>query len=103
MIEKSILRVNDSPNTLLFEWFIKQNHIPFDLNYHQFKELYKDFTEEVISLFKLTNSEYYWFGSNGRLMSDEGAELIDSNNFKIDRDILRSIIRDNILEELLPE
>lgn len=103
MIEKSILRVNDSPNTLLFEWFIKQNHIPFDLNYHQFKELYKDFTEEVISLFKLTNSEYYWFGSNGRLMSDEGAELINSNNFKIDRDMLRSIIRDNILEELLPE
>lgn len=103
MIEKSILRVNDSPNTLLFEWFIKQSHIPFDLNYHQFKELYKDFTEEVISLFKLTNSEYYWFGSNGRLISDEGAELIDSNNFKIDRDILRSIIRDNILEELLPE
>lgn len=101
MIEKSILRVNDSPNTLLFEWFIKQNHIPFDLNYHQFKELYKDFTEEVISLFKLTNSEYYWFGSNGRLMSDEGAKLIDSNNFKIDRDILISIIRDNILEELL--
>lgn len=103
MIEKSILRVNDSPNTLLFEWFIKQNHIPFDLNYHQFKELYKDFTEEVISLFKLTNSEYYWFGSNGRLMSDEGAETINSNNFKIDRDMLRSIIRDNILEELLPE
>jgi hypothetical protein len=103
MIEKSILRINDNPNTLLFEWFIRQNHIPFDLNYHQFKELYKDFTEELISLFKLTNSEYYWFGSNGRLMSNEGAQVIDSNNFKIDRDILRSIIRDNILEELLPE
>jgi hypothetical protein len=103
MIEKSILRINDNPNTLLFEWFIRQNHIPFDLNYHQFKELYKDFTEELISLFKLTNSEYYWFGSNGRLMSNEGAQVIDSNNFKIDRDILRSIIRDNILEELLPD
>lgn len=102
MIEKSILSIDGKVNSL-FEWFINQNHIPFDLNYHQFKELYKDFTEEVISLFKLTNSEYYWFGSNGRLMSDEGAELINSNNFKIDRDMLRSIIRDNILEELLPE
>lgn len=101
MIEKSIIRIGDKGSETLFEWFIKQDHIPFDLNYYQLKELYKDFTKEVISLFKLTNSKYYWFGSNGRLMSDEGAELIDSNNFKIDRDILRSIIRDNILEELL--
>jgi hypothetical protein len=103
MIEKAILRINDNPNTLLFEWFIRQNHIPSDLNYHQLKELYEDFTKEVISLFKLTNSKYYWFDSNGRLMSDEGADLINSDNFKIDRNILRSIIRDNILEELLPE
>jgi hypothetical protein len=103
MIEKAIIITNDKGGETLFEWFIRQNHVPFDLNYHQLKELYKDFTKEVISLFKLTNSQYYWFGSNGRLMSDEGADLIDSNNFKIDRDVLRTIIRDNILEELLPE
>lgn len=103
MIEKAIIITNDKGGETLFEWFIRQNHVPFDLNYHQLKELYKDFVEEVISLFKLTNSEYYWFGLNGRLMSDEGADLIDSNNFKIDRDVLRTIIRDNILEELLPE
>jgi hypothetical protein len=101
MIEKAILRINDNPNTLLFEWFIRQNHIPFDLNYHQLKELYEDFIKEVILLFKLTNSQYYWFGSNGRLISDEGADVIDSNNFKIDRDIMRSILRGIILDEIL--
>lgn len=93
MIEKSILSISGKVNSL-FEWFINQNHIPFDLNEQQLKEL--------VSLFKLTNSKYYWFGSNGRLMSDEGAEICD-NNFKVDRDILRLIVRDNILEELLPK
>jgi hypothetical protein len=63
--------------------------------------LYKDFIEEVISLFRLTNSQYYWFDQNGRLISDEGSPVIDSNNFKIDKDIMRSILRNNILEELL--
>jgi hypothetical protein len=100
MIEKAIIRINDNPNTLLFEWFIRQEHVPFDLNYNQLRELYKDFTEEVMSLFKLTNSQYYWFGSNGRLISDEGADVIDYRHFEVDRDILRSIIRDNILKEL---
>jgi hypothetical protein len=102
MIEKSILSIDGKVNSL-FEWFINQNHIPFDLNEQQLKDLYTDFIKELVSLFRLTNSKYYWFGSNGRLISDEGGQLIDSNNFKIDRDILRSIIRDNILEELLPD
>jgi chitinase len=101
MIEESIIRINDKKENRLFEWFINQNHIPIDLDYHQLKDLYKDFIKEVISLFRLTNSQYYWFGQNGRLISDEGAPVIDSNNFMIDRDIMKFILRNNILEDLL--
>jgi hypothetical protein len=101
MIERAVIRINDSSDEKLFDWFIKQDHIPIDLDYHQLKDLYKDFIKEVISLFRLTNSQYYWFGQNGRLISDEGAPLIDSNNFMIDRDIMRFILRNIILEDLL--
>jgi len=102
MIEESIIRINDKKENRLFEWFIKQDHIPIDLTNSQYKELYNIFVKEVISLFRLTNSQYYWFGQNGRLISDEGAPVIDSNNFMIDRDIMRFILRNIILEDLLP-
>lgn len=101
MIEKAIIRINCGSDEKLFDWFIKQSHIPFDLDYYQLKELYKDFIEEVISLFRLTNSQYYWFDKNGRLISDEGSPIICSDSFKIDRDIVKTILRNNILEKLL--
>jgi ribose 5-phosphate isomerase len=105
MIEKAVVRISDvkydNNEKKLFEWFINQNHIPIDLTISQYKEIYDIFIKELIQLFKLTKSEYYWFGQNGRLISDEGAPIIDCNNFKIDRDIMKNILRNNILEDLL--
>jgi hypothetical protein len=39
-MEKSIIRINDISDEKLFDWFIKQNHIPIDLDYHQLKDFY---------------------------------------------------------------
>jgi hypothetical protein len=104
MIEKAIIRVyrvDDKDDKDLFNWFINQNHIPFDLSIEQYKYLYQNFINETISLFKRTKSEYYWFGRNGRLLSDEGRPIIDCNNFKIDIELMTLIIRDRILNEIL--
>ncbi len=103
MIEKAIIRVYrvDKDDKDLFNWFISQNHIPFDLSIEQYEYLYQDFINETISLFKRTKSKYYWFGQNGRLLSDEGSPIIDCNNFEIDIELMTLIIRDKILNEIL--
>ena len=84
----------------LFEWFINQNHIPFDLNYHQFKELYKDFTEEVISLYENKRNDVFFF-SGGTIVNNCSKSIVYVDNFKIDINKLNSVIRDKKLKLIL--
>lgn len=107
MIERAVIRIEPyyltekGYDVNLFNWFVNQNHIPIDLTNSQYKELYNMFIKEVIEEFRRHDSEYYWFVENGGLWSDRGNPLVNSNGFKIDKDIMRSILRNNILEELL--
>lgn len=95
-IEKALCNYKDqSP----YEWFINQNHIPFDIssNAHAYLNLYHQFLEELYKLYLETNSEYYWFTKSGKLIGDAGLDVISANNIRLNK----SLLRDIKLEELL--
>jgi hypothetical protein len=87
-----------------YEWFINQKHIPFDISsdaHGLYYKLYHQFLEELYHLYLKTNSEYYWFNQNGKLIGDKESQVtryeISSNNIRINKHLLRDIK----LEELL--
>jgi len=96
-IEKALTNHN---NQSPYEWFINQEHIPFSISDSidiLYKDLYKDFIQELYQLYLKTNSEYYWFTKSGKLIADQGSQVISSNNIRLNK----SLLRDIKLEELL--
>lgn len=103
-IEKALTTYNhQSP----FEWFINQEHnphwvrIPFDLSsdVHGLSyNLYHQFLEELYHLYLKTNSKYYWFTKEGKLIGDEGSDVISANHIELNKSLLRDIKLEEILK-----
>ena len=68
-IEKALTTSNhQSP----YEWFINQEHIPFSISDSVdilYKDLYKDFLQELYQLYLKTNSEYSLVHQRGKTNS----------------------------------
>ncbi len=82
----------ESKGSDLFEWFINQDHIPFDMSsdaHGMYYTMYQDFLKEIEQKFIKCGDEYYWFTRTGQLVSDEGREVISSNSVKIDKSKIR--------------
>lgn len=77
-----------------YEWFINQEWIPFDLSYTLHQTLYQQFLQE---LYLKTNSEYFWFTQKGKLMGDAGLDVISSNSIKLNKQKLRDIKLEQLL------
>ena len=97
LIETALITYNhQSP----YEWFINQKHIPFDISsdaHGLYYTLYHEFLEELYHLYLKTNSEYYWFTKDGKLIADEGADEISSNRIRLNKSLLRDIKLEEIL------
>jgi len=55
-----------------YEWFINQEHIPFSISDSVdilYKDLYKDFLQELYQLYLKTNSEYSLVHQRGKTNS----------------------------------
>jgi hypothetical protein len=90
--EKCICVPFESKGSNLFEWFICQDHIPFDMSsdaHGMYYTMYQDFLEEIEKKYTETGDNYYWFTKTGRLVSDEGREDISSNNIRVDKSKVR--------------
>jgi hypothetical protein len=90
--EKCICVPFESKGSNLFEWFINQDHIPFDMSsdaHGMYYTMYQDFLEEIEKKYTETGDNYYWFTKNGQLVSDEGREVILSNSVKVDKSKVR--------------
>jgi hypothetical protein len=90
--EKCICVPFESKGSNLFEWFINQDHIPFDMSsdaHGMYYTMYQDFLEEIEKKYTETGDNYYWFTKTGRLVSDEGREDISSNNIRVDKSKVR--------------
>lgn len=77
-----------------YEWFINQPHIPFDQSsdaHGTFYTLYQKFLQELSELHLKTGSEHFWFTKEGKLIGDEGSNVISSNSIKINKQKLRHI------------
>lgn len=86
----------------LYVWFINQEHLPFDMSsdaYGTYLTLYYEFLQELNILFQKTGDKYYWFTQSGKLVSDEGSDVISGNHIRVDKTKLRNLK----LEELLNE
>jgi len=83
-----------------FEWFINQEHIPFNSSddYKLYLPLYHQFLQELHQLHLETNSEYFWFTNKGKLMGDAGVYVSPSNNIRINKQKLRDIKLEEILK-----
>jgi hypothetical protein len=82
----------ESKGSDLFEWFINQDHIPFDMSsdaHGMYYTMYQDFLKEIENKYRETGDNYYWFTRTGQLVSDEGREVISSNSVKIDKSKIR--------------
>ena len=76
----------------LFEWFICQDHIPFDTSsdaHGMYYTMYQDFIKEIENKYQETGDLYYWFTKSGELVSDGGSETVSSNSVKIDKSRVR--------------
>lgn len=92
------IETSDGKN--LYVWFINQEHLPFDMSSDAFGTylfLWNEFLAEFSMLFQKTGDEYYWFNQSGRLVSDEGSDVISGNHIRVDKTKLRNLK----LEELL--
>jgi hypothetical protein len=90
--EKCICVPFESKGSNLFEWFINQDHIPFDMSsdaHGMYYTMYQDFLEEIEKKYTETGDNYYWFTKTGRLVSDEGREDISSNSVKVNKSKVR--------------
>lgn len=84
----------------LYEWFINQDHLPFDMSSDAqgtYLTLYNEFIKELEDLYRKRGDKYYWFTRGGQLVSDEGGDVTSGNHFRIDKVKLRELK----LEELL--
>jgi hypothetical protein len=96
-IEKALTTYNhQSP----LEWFKSQGHLSLSRIICQegIHALYHEFLQELYQLYLKTGSEYYWFTKEGKLISDEGANVISSNNIRLNKSLLRDIKLEEILK-----
>ena len=76
----------------LYEWFINQEHIPFDMSsdaHGMYYTMYNEFLKEIEKKYIECGDNYYWFTRTGQLVSDEGHEVISSNGVKINKTKIR--------------
>lgn len=90
-ISQAVTARNDQS---LYEWFINQEHIPFDMSsdaHGTYWVLYHQFLEDLNKLYSETGDKYYWFNGRGRLVSDRGSDVINGNHITIDKVKLRNL------------
>jgi hypothetical protein len=86
----------------LFDWFINQSHIPFDISsdapviYHQ---LYEEFLQELYKFSLSAKGPYFWFTNDGKLVNCGGGVVISGNSIYMDKVLLRNFKIDTILRE----
>lgn len=77
----------------LFEWFINQDHIPFDVSsdaHGMYYTMYQDFIKEIENKYQETGDLYYWFTKSGKLVSGYGSEAYAvSDSVKINKSKIR--------------
>ena len=84
----------------VYEWFINQDHIPFDMSsdaHGIYFTLYQEFLKEIEHQYFMTGYKYWWFTQKGQLVSDEGREVISSNSVRIDQSKIREYKIDQLL------
>ncbi len=91
----------------LFEWFINQEHIPFDMSsdaHGMYYTMYMDFLKEIEKKHYITGDEYFWFSTAGKLLSTKhtiilgGVHSISSNYIRINKQKLRELKIEQILK-----
>ena len=98
IIEKCFYPPSDKKT--LFEWFINQDHLPFDMSsdaYGTYYQLYQDFIQEIYTLSLTAKGPYFWFTQTGNLINCGGADVISQNSVYMDKKLLRDYKIDIIL------
>lgn len=89
-----------SKEKTLFEWFINQDHIPFDISsdaHGTYYQLYQEFIQEIYKLSLTAKGPYFWFTQTGNLINCGGANIVSSNSVYMDKKLLRDYKIDIIL------
>jgi len=84
----------------LYEWFINQDHIPFDMSsdaHGMYYTMYNEFLKEIEKKYIQCGDKYYWFTKSGELVSNGGSVIISSNSVYIDKSKVRQWKLENIL------
>lgn len=92
---------NDSDKKNLYEWFISQDHIPFDMSsdaHGMYYTMYQEFLKDLLKLYNEKHDKYYWFTNKGRLVSDEGRQIINGNCIRVNKIKMREFKLNLILE-----
>lgn len=84
----------------LFEWFINQGHVPFDMSsdaHGTYYVMYHEFLKNLEELYFETNHTYFWFTKNGVLTSSGDMAIISVYSIKVNT----AKIREYKLQEIL--
>ncbi len=84
----------------LYEWFINQEHIPFDMSsdaHGMYYTMYREFLKEIEKKYIQCGDKYYWFTKSGELVSNGGSLVVSSNSVYIDKAKVRQWNLENIL------
>ena len=84
----------------LFDWFINQDHIPFDMSsdaHGTHYVVYRDFLKNLQELYNNTGHIYYWFNQKGELFSDGEIEEISAYSIKLNKMKMRQYKLEEIL------
>lgn len=74
-----------------YEWFISQDHIPFDMSsdtHGTYWTLYQDFLSDLEKLYYKTGSDCYFY-VRGRLYVYESNNLLKADHIRLDKAKLR--------------
>lgn len=75
----------------VYDWFINQDHIPFDMSsdaHVMYYTLYVRFLDDLYKLYSETGDQYYWY-NKGNLVSDKGSYVISSNSILVNKSKIR--------------
>lgn len=90
---------NSKPKSL-FEWFINQGHVPFDISSdaHRTYIMYLEFIKNLEELYFRTGHIYFWFKKNGVLVSSGDMAIISVYSIKINTEKIREYKIEEIIK-----
>jgi hypothetical protein len=100
--EKCIKPSDKKHHNSVYEWFINQDHIPFDISsdaHGMYYTLYNEFLDELYKLYFKTGHTHYWYYKSKLVSTGFELNLIKLNSISIDKNEIRELKINQLIGE----